>query len=110
MPIPICHLSLSAFGIYIPCVIYFRLKNALPFFQWMIYYEFQPLIQKYEAYLSNYLDNWIIAALEGKEGLALHRRITHEFLELLQKLSYFLKMGKCKFKQLSIEFLEWLIM
>ena len=71
--------------------------------------EFQPLMQKYEAYLSNYLDYWIIATLEGEEGLALHRWITHKFLDLMEHLSYFLKLGKCEFKCPSIEFLGWLI-
>jgi len=31
------------------------------------------------------------------------------FLNLLQTLSYFLKLSKCKFKKSSIEFLGWLI-
>jgi hypothetical protein len=34
--------------------------------------EFQPLMRQYEPYLSNYLDNWIVATPEGEEGLALH--------------------------------------
>jgi hypothetical protein len=34
--------------------------------------EFQPLMQKYKAYLSNYLNDWIIATLGEEEGLALH--------------------------------------
>ncbi len=97
------------FGTYIPYVIYFGLKNAPLFFQQMMSHEFQPLIQKYEPYLSNYLDNWIIATPGGKEGSALHRQITHEFLKLLQKLLYFLKLGKCEFEQSSIEFLGWLV-
>ena len=46
-------------------------------------YEFQPLIQKYKSYLSNYLDDWIIATPRGEEGLALYRQITHESLECL---------------------------
>ena len=72
-------------------------------------HEFQPLIQKYEPYLSNYLDDWIIATPGGEEGLVLHRQITHEFLELLQKLLYFLKLRNCEFEQSSIKFLGWLV-
>jgi hypothetical protein len=60
------------FGTYVPHVIYFGLKNAPPFFQWMMYCKFQPLVQKYEAYLLNYLDDWIITTLGGEEGLALY--------------------------------------
>jgi hypothetical protein len=71
--------------------------------------EFQPLMQKYEAYLSNYLDDWIIATPGGEEGLALHCWITHEFLDLMGHLSYFLKLWKCEFECPSMEFLCWLI-
>lgn len=62
-----------------------------------------------EPYLSNYLDNWIIVMPGGEEGLALHHSIVHEFLDLLQQKLYFLKLGKCEFKRLSIKFLGWLI-
>jgi hypothetical protein len=41
------------------------------------------LIHQYKPYLSNYLDDWIIAMLDGEEGLALHREIIHAFLNLL---------------------------
>jgi hypothetical protein len=60
------------FGTFILRVVYFGLKNAPPFFQQMMAKEFMPLLQKYEPYLSNYLDNWIIATPGGEEGLKLH--------------------------------------
>ncbi len=97
------------FSTFIPRVVYFGLKNALPFFQHMIAKEFALLLQKYEPYLSNYLDNWIIAMPEEEEGLKLHWSIMHEFLELMEKLSYFLKLGKCEFKTIKTKFLGWLI-
>jgi len=71
--------------------------------------KFKPLTRKYESYLSNYLDNWIIAMPGEEEGLKLHQQITHKFLDLIQQLSYFLKLGKCEFEKTSIEFLGWLI-
>jgi len=98
------------FGTYIPRVVYFGLKNAPPFFQCMMAQEFQLLMWQYEPYLSNYLDDWIIAMPGGEEGLKLHRQITHQFLNLLQKLSYFLKLSKCEFECNQVEFLGWLIM
>ncbi len=76
----------------------------------MMAHEFQSIMRQYKPYLFNYLDDWIIVTPGGEEGLALHRQITHAFLNLLQKLSYFLKLGKCEFKQSSIEFLGWLVM
>ena len=62
----------TVFGTFIPRVVYFDLKSAPPFFQWMMAKEFAPLLQKYKPYLSNYLDNWIIAMPGGEEGLKLH--------------------------------------
>ena len=58
----------TVFGTFILRVVYFGLKNALPFFQQMMAKEFAPLLQKYEPYLSNYLDDWIIAMPGGEEG------------------------------------------
>ena len=97
----------TVFEIYILRVVYFGLKNMPPFFQRMMAHEFAPIIQKYKPYLSNYLDDWIITTLEGEERLLLHQCIMHKFLDLIEKLSYFLKLKlkKCKFEQSSIEFL-----
>jgi hypothetical protein len=75
----------------------------------MMVWEFQPLIHQYEPYLSNYLNDWIIATPDREEGLALHQEIMHTFLDLLQKLLYFLKLSKCEFEKNSIKFLGWLI-
>jgi hypothetical protein len=60
------------FGTYVPCIVYFELKNTPPFFQHMMAREFQMIIQQYKPYLSNYLDDWIIAMLGREEGLALY--------------------------------------
>ena len=75
----------------------------------MMAQEFAPIISKYEPYLSNYLDDWIVATPGRDEGLALHHHIMHEFLNLMENLSYFLKLGKCEFEHTTIEFLGWLI-
>jgi len=99
----------TTYGTYIPRVVYFGLKNAPPFFQRMMTREFTPLFQKYKPYLSNYLDDWIVATLGGDEELELHRHIVYEFLDQMERLSYFLKIGKCEFEQSRIEFLSWLI-
>src|SRR6266851_751477 len=97
------------FGTYILQVVYFGLKNVPPFFQRIMAQEFTPIISKYEPYLSNYLDDWIVATPGGDKGLALHCRIMHKFLDLMENLSYFLKLGKCEFECTMIEFLGWLI-
>jgi len=33
----------------------------------------------------------------------------HAFLDHLQQLLYFLKLGKCEFEKISINFLGWLV-
>lgn len=99
----------TIYGTYVPRVVYFGLKNAPPFFQRMMAREFSPIMQKYESYLSNYLDDWIVATPGGQEGLRLHRQIMHEFLDLMEKLSYFLKLKKCEFERPKVEFLGWSI-
>jgi hypothetical protein len=75
----------------------------------MMAWEFAPIVAKYEPYLSNYLDDWIVAMPGGEEGLALHHQIMHEFLNLMEKLLYFLKLSKCEFERSEVDFLGWLI-
>jgi len=71
--------------------------------------EFAPIMAKYKPYLSNYLDDWIMATPGREEGLALHHRILHKFLDLMEKLLYFLKLSKCEFERSEVDFLGWLI-
>ncbi len=60
-------------------------QEHTPFFQQMMAYEFAPVVQKYEPYLSNYLDEWIVTILEGEEVIQLHHYIMHNFLNLMEK-------------------------
>jgi len=45
----------------------------------------------------------------GEKGLKLHQNIVHKFLEQMEKLFYFLKLGKCEFETTKTKFLGWLI-
>ena len=86
---------------------YFGLKNAPPFFQRMMHRDFRELLQRYLENLGNYMDNWWIATDNTPEGTALHRKITHEFLDQMKKKSYFLKISKTKFEEPQMEILGW---
>ena len=86
---------------------YFSLKNASPFFQRMMHQDFRELLQKYLENLGNYMDDWWIAMEDTPEGTALHRKITHEFLDQMERKSYFLKISKTKFEELQMEILGW---
>ena len=93
----------TMFGTYIPKVTYFRLTNVPPTFQRIIYQDLQPILQIYPKSFGNYLnDTWVIMQ-KDQEGRALHQQITHELFDLLEKKSYFLKLGKCQFKQESMD-------
>ena len=41
------------------------------------------------------------------EGTALHQKITHKFLNQMERKSYFLKISKTKFEELQMEILGW---
>ena len=94
-------------GMFIPQVMYFGLKNAPLFFQRMMHQDFQELLQRYPENLGNYMDDWWIATDSTPEGTTLHRKITHEFLDQMEKKSYFLKVSKTKFEEPQMEILGW---
>ena len=94
-------------GTFIPQVIYFGLMNAPPFFQWMMHQDFRELLQRYPENLGNYIDDWWITTESTLEGVALHRRIAHKFLNQIEKKSYFLKVSKTKFEEPQMEILRW---
>ena len=97
------------FGTYIPRVTYFGLTNAPPTFQWIIHQDLQPILQKYPKSFRNYLDDTWIITQKDQEGRALHKQITYELFDLLEKKSYFLKLEKCQFKQESMDLLGWTV-
>ena len=53
------------------------------------------------------MDDWWIATENTSEGMALHQKITHEFLDQMEKKSYFLKISKTKFEEPQMEILGW---
>jgi Reverse transcriptase (RNA-dependent DNA polymerase) len=99
----------TQFGTYIPHVMYFELTNAPPFFQQTMHRNFRSLLQKYPEIIGNYMDDWWIATTDNKEGRKLHTKIIHEFLDLMEEKSYFLKLKKCQFEKDSMEILGWLV-
>ena len=94
-------------GTFILQVMYFGLMNAPPFFQRMMHRDFRKLLQRYPENLGNYMDDWWIATESTPEGVALRQRIAHEFLDQMEKKSYFLKVSKTKFEEPQMEILGW---
>jgi RNase H-like domain found in reverse transcriptase len=75
----------------------------------MMHWDFHSLLQKYPENVGNYMDDWWITTADSEEGRHLHTQIIHEFLDLMEEKSYFLKPKKCQFKKDSMEILGWLI-
>ena len=86
---------------------YFDLINAPLFFQRMMHWDFRELLKKYLENLGNYMDDWWIATESTPEGIALHKKVTHKFLDQMEKKSYFLKVSKTKFENLQMKILRW---
>jgi hypothetical protein len=81
----------------------FGLCNALATFSQFIVWVVAPLHKKYPKNFTHYMDDLLIGTDEGEE--ALHQKIVHELLELLEQQSLFLKPLKCIFKQKEVDFL-----
>ena len=99
----------TPFGTFIPTVMTFGFCNAPSIFQRAMNRDLAPLKQKYLNNFSNYMDDIAIGTDNTDSGRELHQQIIHEFLEVLEQLSYFLKVSKCKFEKEQIEFLGFLV-
>ena len=73
----------------------------------MMHKDFCELLQGYPEKLGNYMDDWWIATEDTPGGVALHRKIAHEFLDQMEKKFYFLKVSKTKFEEPQMEILGW---
>jgi hypothetical protein len=96
-------------GTFVPTVMTFGFCNAPSIFQRAMNRDLAPLKQKYPENFSNYMDDVAIGTDNSPSGKTLHHQIIHEFLEILEKHSYFLKVSKCEFEKSQIEFLGFLV-
>jgi hypothetical protein len=92
-------------GTFIPTVMTFGFCNAPSIFQRAMNRDLGPLKQKYPDNFANYMDNVAIGTNDSPEGRRLHEQIIHDFLDILEQHSYFLKVSKCKFEKNRMEFL-----
>jgi hypothetical protein len=67
--------------------------------------DLEPLKQKYPHNFTNYMDDIAIGTEDSPDGRKLHEQIVNEFLTILKKHSYFLKVSKCEFEKPDMEFL-----
>ncbi len=90
-------------GLFEPMVIFFGLTNLPATFQWMMNDIFKDLIVS--GAITVYLDDILIMSKTKEE----HQRITREVLKVLRKNKLFLKVEKCEFETLEMEYLRVII-
>src|SRR5216684_1890433 len=86
-------------GMFEPCVMFFGLTNSPATFQAMMNKVFKDLIDTGKVFI--YMDDILIATATLEE----HRRLINLVLEHLHNNDLFLKLEKCDFEQLEIEYL-----
>ena len=86
----------TRFGTYEPTVMPFGLSNAPASFQRCMDRALRPLTNKYPEDLFCYMDDIIVAT---NDNLALHQKIVHALLDLLEKEAFSLKPSKCQFEK-----------
>ena len=96
-------------GTFIPTVMTFRFCNTPSIFQRAMNRDLEPLKQLYLNNFANYMDDIAIETDNTPQGQALHEHIVHQFMDILEWHSYFLKVSKCKFEKREIEFLGFLV-
>jgi len=96
-------------GTYIPTVMYFDLCNSPAFFQRTMHCDFAFFLEGHKNNAGQYMDDFWMATKNDKERRALHIQMIHEFLDLCEKHSYFLKLSKCEIIIPSITLLGWCV-
>ena len=86
-------------GLYEPLVMFFRLTNSLATFQTMMDPIFEDLIS--EGVVVIYLDDILFFTKSLEE----HWKVVQWVMELLQQHNLSLKLEKCEFEKLSMEYL-----
>ena len=90
-------------GLFEPLVMFFGLTNSPATFQTMMNDIFHDLIM--EGVVAVYLDDILIYTKTREE----HRDVTRKVLERLREFGLFLRLEKCEFEQMSIEYLGVII-
>ena len=90
---------ITPYGLYKPTVMFFRQCNSLPTFQAFMDSTFRDMIV--EGWLIIYMDDVLVAA-ETKEEC---QEWTNQVHERMQEEDLHLKLAKCAFDQMEVEYL-----
>ena len=95
---------ITPFGLYEPTVMFFSSCNAPPTFQAFMNHIFADMIT--EKWLKIYMDN---LGIHMKDDLELHHQQTRRVLFHLREHGLSLKISKCSFNTLTMEYLGMII-
>jgi len=91
-------------GLFKPKVMLFELQGTPGTFSQMIAVDVAPMYREFPMNrFKHYMDDCLVATEEGE--LTLHRQMNHRLLKIFKEHSYFLKLSKCVFEQLKVNFL-----
>jgi len=91
-------------GLFEPNVMLFGLQGAPGMFSRMIAVDVAPMYRESpENWFKHYMNDCLVAT--GKGELELHHAMNHCLLQIFKENLYFLKLSKCVFKQLKVNFL-----
>jgi Reverse transcriptase (RNA-dependent DNA polymerase) len=97
---------ITPFGLYLPNVMPFGLRNAPGTFQRCMHTVFCDLLNAYPDFIHIYMDDFLIATPNWNAAdLDLHRTIVHQVLQRFEDESFFLKAAKCHFEQPRVHYL-----
>jgi Reverse transcriptase (RNA-dependent DNA polymerase) len=97
---------ITPYGLYIPKVIPFGLRNALATFQRCMHNTFRDILNCWPENVFIYMDDFLITTPNKMEqDKQLHWTITHAVLQRFEDQSFFLKAAKCHFEKTHVNYL-----
>jgi Reverse transcriptase (RNA-dependent DNA polymerase) len=97
---------ITPYGLYIPKVMPFGLRNALATFQRCMHNTFRDILNRWPENIFIYMDDFLVATPnKTQQDIQLHRTIVHTVLQRFEDQSFFLKAAKCHFEQTKVNYL-----
>jgi Reverse transcriptase (RNA-dependent DNA polymerase) len=97
---------ITPYGLYIPKVMPFGLRNTPATFQRCMHNTFCNILNRWLENVFIYMDDFLIATPnKTPQDIQLHQTITHMVLQRFEDQSFFLKAAKCHFKKMRINYL-----
>jgi RNase H-like domain found in reverse transcriptase/Reverse transcriptase (RNA-dependent DNA polymerase) len=97
---------ITLYGLYIPKVMPFGLRNAPATFQHCMHNTFRDILNRWLENVFIYMDDFLIATPnKTDQDIQLHQTIVYTILQRFKDQSFFLKAAKCHFEQTKVNYL-----